>query len=478
MYNPKLHFHFTGIGGSGMSGIAEVLLNLGFKVSGSDLRASDAVQRLQSLGASVCIGHAREHVPDTCSLVVYSSAVTADNPELLEAQARNLPVVRRAEVLAELMRLKYGVAIAGSHGKTTTTSMTGAILDAGGLDPTVIVGGQFKSRASGGRLGKGQFLVAESDESDRSFLLLKPCIAIVTNIDAEHMQAYQSFRELQDSFEAFVSAVPFYGLAILCVDDPQVRALSQRVSGRKITYGLAPDAQIRAENFSYSIESTSYDVWSAGELLGRVELPVLGRHLAVNSLAAIAVGLELGIPFAVIARALNGFSGVKRRLEICGQAGGVTLINDYGHHPTEIRATLAAIRMGFGEQLRTLRVVFQPHRYSRTRDCFSEFLAAFGDAQQLVITDIYSAGEPEIEGISAERIVAALQHPNASYQPDVKKAGEQVVGQAEPGDVLLCLGAGSVGQLVPEILQQLERRFGATEENQLQHSPEAQAVNF
>ena len=460
MYNPNLHFHFTGIGGSGMSGIAEILVGLGFRVSGSDLKASDITQRLERLGATINIGHAQSHLPESASLLVYSSAVSQDNPEVIEATQRGLPVIRRAEVLAELMRLKYGVAVAGSHGKTTTTSMTAAILEEGGLDPTVIIGGQVKSIGTGGKLGKGTVLVAESDESDRSFLLLKPTIAIVTNIDSEHMNAYASLSDLEESFEQFIGAVPFYGLSILCIDDPKVRELVGKCKGRKLTYGVSPDAELRVENVAPSPTHTSYDVVRGDEVICHIKLPMLGKHIALNSLAAIAVGLEFGVSPASITRALNEFGGVGRRLEVIGAPKGITVINDYGHHPTEIRATIGAVRAGWGETLGKLHVVFQPHRYTRTRDCFAQFLDAFSECDNLVITEVYSAGEDAIEGISSEVLCQAIQHPSHHYVQLLDDVLPGLVRDLTTGDVVICLGAGSIGTLPKKLISEIESRVG------------------
>ncbi len=458
MYNPNLHFHFTGIGGSGMSGLAEILLGLGFKVSGSDLKLSDVSRRLERLGATVFAGHAAEHLPQSASLVVYSSAVPLDNPEVVEAKLRGLPVIRRAEVLAELMRLKFGVGVAGSHGKTTTTSMTAAILEAAGKDPTVIIGGQVKSIGTGGKLGKGDILVAESDESDRSFLLLRPTIAVVTNIDAEHLVAYRSLADLEESFEQFISSVPFYGLAVLCIDDPKVRDLAGRFKGRKITYGISPDAQVRIENVESSRTLTSYDVIFCGEFLCHVALPMLGQHIAINSLAAIAVAREFGVSVAIIKQALGDFGGVGRRLEVIGEPKGITVINDYGHHPTEVRATLAAVRAGYAAGLGKLHVVFQPHRYTRTRDCFAQFLDAFVDADSLIVTDIYSAGEPALEGINSEALCQAIRHESCRYVPDLESVLPGLLPSVHPGDVVVCLGAGSVGTLPERLIREIEAR--------------------
>jgi UDP-N-acetylmuramate--alanine ligase len=462
MYNPKLHFHFSGIGGSGMSGLAEILLNLGFKVSGSDLKLSATTERLQKLGALVFQGHAASNLSESVSLVVYSSALNMLNPEILEAKRRGLPVIRRAEVLAELMRLKFGVAVAGSHGKTTTTSMIAAVLEAGAFDPTVVIGGQVKAIGSGGKLGKGEFLVAETDESDRSFLLLKPSIAVLTNIDAEHLSAYSSQADLDASFESFVSSVPFYGLAILCADDYKVFDIAKRHTGRKVTYGLSPQADIRADQLRFEAGLTHFSVYKQNEFLMDVSLPMFGRHIAVNSLAAIAVGLELGMQPLRIKAALEQFAGVSRRLEIIGTAQGVTVMNDYGHHPTEVRATLAAVRAGFGEQLKKFVVVFQPHRYTRTRDCFVDFLDSFRDSDEVLMLPIYAASEEPIEGIDASKLCEALAAPHSrEVVPDLDAAITKVIERVQAGSVVLCLGAGSVGTLPDRILAALENRVAA-----------------
>lgn len=447
MYHAHLHFHFTGIGGSGMSGLAEILINLGYAVSGTDLADSNIVAKLRKMGASVAIGHDAANLPADTSLLVYSSAVSMDNPEVVEAKRRGLPLVRRAEVLAELMRLKFGVAVAGSHGKTTTTSMVAAILEEGGLDPTVIIGGRVKASGSGSRLGKGQYLVAESDESDRSFLLLKPTLAVVTNIDAEHMSAYKSLEDLEGAFAQFVSAVPFYGLAILCIDDAKVRSLALRHSGRKLTYGFSPDAELRAVSISHQQNRSFFELIYKDEKLGAIELAMPGRHMVQNSLAAIAVGLEFGIPIEKIAAALKSFSGVERRLEILGKPGGLTVMNDYGHHPAEIRATLRAVKDGWGSEISKLTVVFQPHRYSRTRDCFAEFIEAFHDADQLFLMDIYSAGELPIEGVSGALLAEAIAHPQKMFIESAGDLFEQLIQTCGSGEMVLFLGAGSVGAL-------------------------------
>lgn len=456
MYNRKLHFHFTGIGGSGMSGLAEILVNLGFKISGSDLHKNEACRRLERLGAKIAEGHHAENIPDDASLLVYSSAVSNLNPEMQQAHSRGIPIIRRAEVLAELMRLKYGVAVAGSHGKTTTTSMIAHILEVGGLDPTVIIGGQVKAmNGSGARLGKSDFLVAESDESDRSFLLLKPTVAVVTNIDAEHLDAYESLGEMEESFDRFIQAVPFYGVSVLCVDDPRVRALSDKYQRRRVTFGLSPDADIQARNIKVHHNHTAFDVFERDAYFASISLPLLGVHMASNALAAIAVGKEFGVSREKIVEALNSFSGVRRRLELIGEERGVTVMNDYAHHPTEIKATLKAVRSGWSDAAGKVRVVFQPHRYSRTKSCFAQFLDAFTDCDDLILTDIYSAGEEPIEGINAEKLCEALTHNSKRYVPSLDMLLKEWVNESKPGDIILCLGAGSIGQFPEKIVAAL-----------------------
>lgn len=456
MYNPALHFYFIGIGGSGMSGLAEILLSSGFKVSGSDIKESEVSRRLQLLGAEVFIGHAGSNIPQTASLVVYSSAVTSANPEMREAKRRRLPVVRRAEVLAELMRLKYGVGVAGSHGKTTTTSMCGAILDAAALDPTVVIGGQIKSLGTGGRLGKGEFLVAETDESDRSFLLLRPTVAIVTNIDDEHMNAYRSRRDLEESFRRFVDSVPFYGLAIVCVDDPVVRQLGEECKRRVLRYGFAEDADLRASRIVPGRHGMDFDVSYRGANLGTFTLPMFGRHLVQNCLAAIAVGLEFNVSIDVIRSALRNFQGVKRRLEVIGVSGGVTVMNDYGHHPTEIRATLRAVRECFEGSVQRLVVLFQPHRFTRTQTCWQEFTECFKDADLVAVTEIYAASETPIEGITGDALCRALVHDDKRYVGPVESGWKELFALVRPGDLVLCLGAGSVGVIPDRLIDALE----------------------
>jgi UDP-N-acetylmuramate--alanine ligase len=452
MYNTGLHFHFIGIGGSGMSGLAEILLTSGYKVSGSDVKGGDVVRRLEQLGAQVFIGHAAANLPESASLVVYSSAIVSTNPEVREARRRRIPIVRRAEVLAELMRLKFGVGVAGSHGKTTTTSMCSVILDAAKLDPTVVIGGQVKSLGTGGRLGKGDFLVAETDESDRSFLLLKPTVAIVTNIDDEHMNSYRSRKDLEESFNRFVQSVPFYGLAILCIDDPVVRRIASECKRRVVTYGFSEDADLRGVDIEGASDGMSFSVFWRGENLGRFQLPMWGRHLVQNSLAAIAVALEFTVDRDVIRQALASFAGVKRRLEIIGEARGVSVLSDYGHHPTEIRATLRAIRECRPQGEGRVVTLFQPHRYSRTQMCWDEYLSAFAEADLVCLTDIYGASEKPIEGVSGESLCVALRHPNKEYVGSLERALEVLVPNLREGDFVVCLGAGSIGAIPERLL--------------------------
>ncbi len=436
-----------------MSGIAEVLLNLGYQVSGSDQKRSAVTDRLASLGARIFEGHAPAHVADA-QVVVASTAVDALNPEVAEARARGVPVIPRAEMLAELMRLKYGVAVAGSHGKTTTTSMVALVLDRGGLDPTVVVGGRLGVLGSGARLGKGDFMVAEADESDRSFLKLSPTLAVVTNIDREHLDAYRDLRDIQDAFVGFVNKVPFYGAAVLCLDDPPVQDVLPRVERRVISYGLSPQAEVTARDVQIGPTGSSYVALQGGEALGPVSLKVPGRHNALNSLAAVAVGLDLGIAFERIRAGLESFTGVDRRFQVRGEKGGVVVIDDYGHHPTEVRATLDALRARAGPG-RTV-VLFQPHRYTRTQALWDEFCHAFHEADVLLVTDVYAAGETPREGVSAAalaRAIAERGHRAVAYAGDLPAATERLVAEVRTGDFVLTLGAGSVWHAGDELLR-------------------------
>jgi UDP-N-acetylmuramate--alanine ligase len=459
MFAKIQRIHFVGIGGIGMSGIAEVLLNLGYRISGSDLRNSAVTQRLAALGATVFEGHAAANIHGA-DVVVTSSAIAVENPEVSEARRLHIPVIQRAEMLAELMRLKYGIAIAGMHGKTTTTSMVASVLAAGGLDPTVVVGGRVDAMGSNARLGKSQYLVAEADESDRSFLKLSPILSVVTNIDREHMDCYRDMRDVRRTFLEFMERVPFYGLVVGCNDDPVLRRLLPRVHRRVTTYGTCTgsDFLIQPGPVSAAGEHSPivrFQVAYKEKTLGEFTLHVPGVHNVLNATAAIAVGTALDIPVDQIRSGLDSFRGVDRRFQLKGHAVGVGVIDDYGHHPTEIRATLAAARQcGF----RRVHVIFQPHRFSRTRDLMDEFATAFTDADTLCLLDIYPASEKPIEGITAQalasRIVKAGK-PVVEYAPSFSDAVASVAAQVQAGDMVLTLGAGSISQLGPMILQKL-----------------------
>jgi UDP-N-acetylmuramate--alanine ligase len=443
MFRKVRRLHLVGIGGSGMSGIAEVLVNLGYPVSGSDRESSPATRRLKRLGATIHRGHRPEFVHDA-DVVVVSSAVTADNPEVAEARQRKIPVIPRAEMLAELMRLKHGVAVAGSHGKTSTTGMIAEVLDRGELDPTVVIGGRVGKLRSGAKLGRGELMVAEADESDGSFLKMKPTIAVVTNIDREHLDYYRDLATIRDAFVQFLTRVPFYGAAVVCLDDDNVRAILPRIDRRLITYGTVEEAEVRASDVELDGFTARFTAHFHGDELGRVQLQVPGQHSVYNSLAAMAVGLELDVPFPTIAAALKVFRGVDRRLQLRGEVAGATVLDDYGHHPTEIRSTLEAIREGFGA--RTV-VVFQPHRFSRTQALLEDFGACFDLADRVIVTDIYSAGERPIPDIDGSVIVDALArhgHPAAIYEPDLRKIEAMVRDSIRPGDIVITLGAGDV----------------------------------
>ena len=464
MFAKIQRIHFVGIGGIGMSGIAEVLLNLGYKISGSDLRSSAVTQRLAALGATTFEGHAAGNITGA-DVVVTSSAIPFDNPEVSEARRLHVPVIQRAEMLAELMRLKYGIAIAGMHGKTTTTSMVAAVLAAGGLDPTVVVGGRVDAMGSNARLGKSQYLVAEADESDRSFLKLSPILSVVTNIDREHMDCYRDMRDVRRTFLEFMERVPFYGVVVACNDDLTLRRLLPRVHRRVTTYGTThgSDFLIRMGSSSDGLGLAAgehsplirFQVTYQEKDLGEFTLHVPGTHNVLNATAAIAVGTALDIPAGQIRSALDDFRGVDRRFQFKGKSAGISVIDDYGHHPTEIRATLAAARQcGF----RRVHVIFQPHRFTRTRDLMDVFATAFADADTLCLLDIYPASERPIEGITAEALagrIAAAGIESVAYAPSFSDAVAAVAALAQPGDMVLTLGAGSVSQLGTMILEKL-----------------------
>jgi UDP-N-acetylmuramate--alanine ligase len=445
-----------------MSGIAELLVNLGYEVSGSDAKRSQATDRLATLGVRVAVGHCEDNVGDA-DVVVFSSAVRPDNPELTAARARQITIIPRAELLGELMRLRFGIAVAGAHGKTTTTSMIALVLERAGLDPTAVIGGRLSALGGNARLGRGAYMVAEADESDRSFLKLFPAIAVMTNIDREHMEAYGSFENLQQAFVEFANRVPFYGSIVVCADDPELVTLRPRFSRRVISYGLSGDATIAASEVKlegFGSQSTVTRRLASGETrtLGTLRLQVPGRHSVQNALAAVTVALELDVPFAQVASALADFQGVERRFERRGPVDGVTVIDDYGHHPTEIAAVLAAVRAAKPSRV---IVAFQPHRYSRTRDLMREFGLALAAADELVLTEIYAASEDPIPGVTVEALAAAINTSRAMPVRVVKALDEvaPIIAEiARPGDVVITLGAGSIGGVAPRVIEELERR--------------------
>ena len=456
MFKRYQQIHFVGIGGVGMSGIAEILLNLGYRVTGSDQRRNETVERLEQLGAKVYVGHDASHL-EGAHVVVYSSAVARENVEVQVARQRAIPTIPRAEMLAELMRLKYGIAVAGTHGKTTTTSLVGVVLAEGRYDPTIVVGGRVTNLGSNARLGQGEYLVAEADESDGSFLKLAPTIAVVTTIDAEHLDYYGSLEAIREAFVAFVNKVPFYGSAVLCLDQPNIQMLMPRLEKRIITYGLESGADLVARRLSLSGMTSRFEVFQRGSLLGECTLQIPGRHNVLNALAALGVGLDLEIPFVTIQKALAGFTGVQRRFQIRGRARGVTVVDDYGHHPAEIRATLAAAKAGFECRVVT---VFQPHRYTRTQHLRQEFLTAFNQTDVLIVMDIYPAGEAPIPGVTGEDLAEGIRahgHRNVIYLgSDRTRVLEHLTEITRPGDLVLTLGAGDVSQLGPELLKRID----------------------
>ena len=445
--------HFIGIGGIGMSGIAEILLTMGYSVSGSDLRRSAVTDRLVGLGARIFEGHAAANAAAS-DVVVTSSAVAGDNPEVVEARERKIPVIQRAEMLAELMRLKYGIAVAGMHGKTTTTSMVAAVLAGGGLDPTVVVGGRVNALGSNARLGNSQYLVAEADESDRSFLKLSPVLAVVTNLDREHMDCYRDMADVENAFVEFMDRLPFYGATTACLDNDLLRGVLPRVRRKFYTYGESADADFRLEMLPKDEECHSnFAVNYRGLLLGKFRLHVPGRHNVLNAGAAVAVGVQLGVAPDQIAAGLESFRGVDRRFQVKGVVHGVTVVDDYGHHPTEILATLAAAReCGY----KRVHVLFQPHRYTRTRDLMAEFAGAFHQANTVRVLDIYAASEEPIAGVNARALVDAMRAAGTAkveYAGSVADAVSALVREAEDGDAILTLGAGSVSQAAPALLE-------------------------
>ena len=455
MFAKAQRVHFIGIGGIGMSGIAEILLTLGYSVSGSDLRRSSVTDRLVSLGATVFEGHAAANAVGS-GVVVTSSAVNEKNPEVVEARERKIPVIQRAEMLAELMRLKYGIAVAGMHGKTTTTSMIATVLAAGNLDPTVVVGGRVDALGSNARLGKSQYLVAEADESDRSFLKLSPILSVVTNLDREHMDCYRDMEDVEAAFLEFMERVPFYGACTACIDNPQLAGLLPRVQRRLFTYGMSSHADYVVRMLP-PIEAvrSRFEVAAGGLVLGPFSLNVPGRHNVLNATAAVAIATQLEVSCEDIAKGLAGFRGVDRRFQLKGCARGVNVVDDYGHHPTEIRATLSAAKeSGYAH----VHVIFQPHRYTRTRDLMSEFATAFDDADTVQVLDIYAASEDPIAGVDAPTLVRAIGRKEVQYASSFEEAVHRAVAQAADGDVILTLGAGSVSQASALVLEELQSR--------------------
>ncbi|HMQ03323.1 MAG TPA: UDP-N-acetylmuramate--L-alanine ligase [Pyrinomonadaceae bacterium] len=458
MFRHVKRIHFVGIGGIGMSGIAEVLCNLGFIVTGSDVKRSKYTDRLETLfGVGVAEGHKAENV-GAAQVVVYSSAVKEDNPEVVEAKRLGIPVIPRAEMLAELMVLKpYAVAVSGTHGKTTTTSMVATILGHAGFDPTTVVGGVVDTLGSNARLGSSEWFVTEADESDRSFLMLYPTIAVITNIDKEHMESYKGMDDVVQCFTDFVNKVPFFGAAIICLDDPNVQLIVPNIKRRRVTYGLTAQADVSAHDIRYNDAfGSTFSVWKGDEVLGNLSLPVPGEHNVYNALAATAVALELEIPFEKIVEAFGRFRNANRRFQFKGEVNGIMVVDDYGHHPTEILATLSAAKNSAGGR-RTV-VVFQPHRYSRTRELMHEFALAFNNADVVYVLDIYAASESPIEGITAEALTENIKkfgHKNVRYHGDIDTAADTIVPLLQEGDLVLTLGAGTITRLSDEIVERL-----------------------
>ncbi len=451
------HVHFIGVGGIGMSGLAEILRTLEFDVSGSDLRAGENTKNLERLGVRIDVGHRAENVHGA-DVVVYSSAIDPENPEVREARLHGIPVIPRAEMLAELMRVKYGIAIAGSHGKTTTTSLVATVLRAAGFDPTVVVGGRMAALGSNARLGEGNMLVAEADESDGSFLRLTPTIAVVTNIDPEHLDYYKTHDILKDAFVQFIEKVPFYGLAVLCLDHPHVQDLLPRIQRRHVTYGLSPQADYHARSLNFKGLSTSFIAFHRDKPLGEFTVRMPGQHNVLNTLSVIAIADELEVPLDIVKDALSTFHGVARRFTIVDEVDGVALVDDYGHHPAEVEATLNAARRAYEGRI---LVAFQPHRYTRTENLFDEFTRAFNNADHLFVTDIYAAGEKPIPGITSKHLAEAIAehgHHNVKYAPDRAQMSSDLAKIARPGDVVIALGAGDINKILSVVGSGLRAR--------------------
>jgi len=454
VYRKRYHIHFVGVGGIGMSGIAELLLNLGYRVSGSDLRRSDLTERLAALGGAIFLGHDARQI-EGADVVVVSSAVRGDNPEVQAAHRAGIPVIPRAEMLAELMRLKYSIAVAGAHGKTTTTSIIAALLAAGGLDPTVVVGGKIMGVGTNAVLGRGDFIVAEADESDGSFLRYAPAIAVVTNIDREHLDYYRDLAAVQEAFLSFLDRIPFYGLAVLCLDDPPTQDLIPRIQKRFVTYGMNRQADFQIGEVAFEGRSGRFTLSLRGRPLGAFRINLPGIHNVYNAAAGIAVASELEIPLDDVRGALERLPGVQRRMEVRGEFRGAILVDDYGHHPTEIKMTLQALRACWPE--RRLVVVFQPHRYTRTRALFDDFARAFYQSDRLIVLPIYGAGEAPLEGVSAEALCRAIVdhgHKQARFLPGIAAAAAELRESLTPRDLLLTLGAGDVWKVGRALLEE------------------------
>ena len=457
MYGRIRKIHFVGIGGIGMSGIAELLLNLGYRVSGSDLRESDTTKRLSELGGEIVIGHSAENITEV-DVVVTSTAVSSDNPEVTEALRQHVAVIPRAEMLAELMRMKYGIAIAGTHGKTTTTSMMSVVLHHAGIDPTAVIGGKLDAFGSNAKLGRGKFLVAEADESDGSFMHLSPTIAVVTNIDADHLDFYSGIDEIKQIFIDFINKVPFYGRAILCLDDSNIQDILPAVKKRYTTYGFSSQADFYAEDLQHRQGRTSFTAYYQGEELGRISFRMPGRHNVLNALSVIAVAHELEIPFQTIIGGFRNFGGLQRRFELRDEIDSIMIVDDYGHHPVEIKATLGAAKSSWNKRV---IAVFQPHRYTRTAALFEDFLTAFYQADHLVITDVYAAGEEPIAGATGEALAQGIVehgHKAVTYRASLEDVTDFVAGIVEPGDMVVTLGAGNVNQVCGMLAETLRQK--------------------
>jgi UDP-N-acetylmuramate--alanine ligase len=453
MYQKNYHIHFVGIGGIGMSGIAELLIHLGYKVSGSDLKLSPITRRLEKKGGIIFQGHSKAQV-ESASVVVTSTAITAENPEVVQAKKLSIPIIPRAEMLAELMRIKYSIAVSGAHGKTSTTSMISQILNTAGLDPTVIIGGLLKGLDTNALHGKGEYIVAEADESDGSFLKYSPAIAAVTNIDLEHLDFYKDIEDIKNNFVQFINSVPFYGLAILCLDNEHIQDILPRVKVRYTTFGMTAQSDLQAREISFMGSKSFFKVFHHEKLLGDINLNIAGKHNISNALASIAVGLELTISFKTIKKALEQIEGVKRRLEIKGEKKGILVMDDYGHHPTEIMATLTAIRESY--RGKRMIVVFQPHRYTRTKGLFHEFTRSFYESDILIVLPIYAASEKKIIGVDSQCLCEGIRkhgHKEVSYAPDFTQALSMITHKGKKGDIVLTLGAGDIYNLGEELLE-------------------------